>query len=65
MDYYFILLQGHILYRKPRGLKIVCTEVKFKSCFNVVKNLTKNSSYYNDSEKKKYSLTYLRRTVSV
>ena len=36
-DHYFILLSGH-LYRKPGGHKIVCTGVKFKSCFNVVKN---------------------------
>ena len=31
---------GHILNRKPGGHKIVCTGVKFKSCFNVVKNHT-------------------------
>ena len=31
---------GHMLCRKPGGHKIVCTGVKFKSCFNVVKNHT-------------------------
>ena len=36
----FILLPGHILYRKPWGHKIVCTGDKFKSCVNVVKNHT-------------------------
>ena len=41
------------------GHKIVYTMVKFKSCFNVVKNHQPptNSACYNDSEKK-YSLTY-------
>ena len=33
------------------GNKIVCTEVKFKSCFNVVKTIPTDSSCYNDSEK--------------
>ena len=28
-DHHFILLLGHILYRKPGGHKIVCTGVKF------------------------------------
>ena len=37
-NHYFILLPGHILYRKPGGHKIVCIGVKFKRCFNVVKN---------------------------
>ena len=37
---HFMLLPGCILYRKPGGHKIVCTGVKFKSCFNVVKNHT-------------------------
>ena len=37
-DHHFTLLPGHILYRKPGGHKIVCTGVKFKSYFNVVKN---------------------------
>ena len=47
------------------GHKIIYTGVKFKSCFNVVKNHQPptNSACYHDSEKK-YSLTYLRRTVS-
>ena len=36
-DHHFTLLPGHILYRKPGGHKIVCTGVKFKSYFNVVK----------------------------
>ena len=39
-DHHFILLPGHILYRKSGGHKIVCTGVKFKSCFNVVENHT-------------------------
>ena len=39
-DHHFILLPGHIMYRKPVGHKIVCTGVKFKSCFSVVKNHT-------------------------
>ena len=33
----FILLPDHILYRKPGGHNIVCTRVKFKSFFSVVK----------------------------
>ena len=40
-DHYFILLPGHILYRKPGGHKIACTGVKFKSCFNVAENYAK------------------------
>ena len=62
-DPYVILLPGHILYRKPGGHKIVYTGVKFKSSFNVVKTIPTDSACYNDSEKK-YSLTYLQRTVS-
>ena len=39
-DQCFILLPCHFLYSKPGGHKIVCTRVKFKNCFNVVKNHT-------------------------
>ena len=63
-DQYFILLPGHSLYMKPGGHKIVCKGVKFKSCFDVVKTYRQIPTCYNDSEKKKYSLTYLRDTVS-
>ena len=37
---FHIAAGSHILYRKPRGHKIAYTGVKFKSCFNVVKNHT-------------------------
>ena len=58
-----VWVQGSLCHiAKPGGHKINYTGVKFKSSFNVVKNHT-NSACYNDSEKK-YSLTYLRRTVS-
>ena len=40
-DQYFILLQCHFLYSKPGGHIIFCTGVKFKNCFNVVKNHTR------------------------
>ena len=58
-----MLLPGHILYRKSGGHKIVCTGVKFKSCFNVVENHA-NRFLLLEQFRKKYSLTYLRRTVS-
>ena len=29
-----------VIYRRPGGHKIICTGVKFKSCFNVVKTHT-------------------------
>ena len=47
------------------GHKIVCTGVKFKSCFNVVENHT--NIFLLLTIRKKFSLTYLRpwrRTVS-
>ena len=62
---YFILLLGHILYRKSGGHKIVCTGIKFISCFNVVKNHTKRFLVFRKRVGLyKCSLTYLRRTVS-
>ena len=51
-DHHFILLPGHILYRKSGGHKIVCsicTGVKFKSCLS--RTTPTDFSCYNDSEK--------------
>ena len=52
-DQCFILLPCHFLYSKSGGHKILCSGVKFKSCFNVVKNykIPTDSSCYTDSEK--------------
>ena len=48
---------GHILYRKSGGHKIVCTGVKFKSWFNVIKNHT-NRFLLLKQFRKKYSSTF-------
>ena len=46
------------------GHKIVYTGVKFKSCFKVVKNHQPPTNGVCLTIQEKYSLTYLRRTVS-
>ena len=63
-DQYFILLPGHIQYRKHRGHKKVCTGVKFKSCYHVVKNHIKRFLLLYRFRKKYSLMTYLRCTVS-
>ena len=45
------LLPGHIMYRKPVGHKIVCTEVKFKVASMLSKSIPTDSSCYNNSKK--------------
>ena len=47
----FHIAAGSHPVKEAWGHKIVCTTVKFKSCFNVAKNHTDDSSCYNDLEK--------------
>ena len=53
-------------YDSCRGHKIVCTGVKFKSCFNVVKNhIPTDSSCYNDSQKVQFDLSTTYRFIVI
>ena len=54
-----------VLYGKPGGHKIVCTGVKFKSCFNVVENHTNRFLLLYDSENVSFDLSTTYRFVVI